>query len=530
MEHIRAVLVHPAEMTVEAQLNRHGVQQLIEQEGVPLAVMTAAELAQADLGAGDVLGGAESECLTDAEEAAIVAAARALPLIWCGLPREEASADLLGLLGMARAEYSRDGLLRSLTLRDHLITRPFGRDHEANLKLKHVPHLTAGSEIDGAEVLTIGLMDGMRLAPGLVLRDEAPRRAVFTFPLGRLFALATGRHIEIRTDAEWLDWPVMAYIDVLRAILRRLLRWARPDASLARLYYWPIADGVRPTGVLSLSHDLCGYSEEGVRWICEMCEQYSVPTTFFDTLALRLDAGEVGDHCIALHVPGSTTQEEIDQGLRDLRERHGREIPGWRRHGRTEIEHYPGIWRRMETAGVKWSNTWPTQSHPNRATCSPCGTSNRLPFDIMDIETGRRTELLELAIFATADADRLGSIGYGMRLDWEQFVDVVARRLDHAAKHHLTAGYLLHGWTAGVGVESGTTYGAAEARDMFTHIVEQARDRGMTVMDGDEMYRWWTFRRACRIEFGPDGPAVVAPDDSFEAAPDVFPPMTEEDY
>ncbi len=530
MNYIRTLLIHPAEMTVEARLNRHGVQQLLEQEGVPLAVMAASELEGAELQDGDVLVVVEDGCLADAEEAAIVDAARSLPLIWCGVPREGASAELLALLGIRDAVFSRDGLLRHLVLRDHLVTRPFGRDHEANLKLKHVHHLTAGTDIDGVEVLTIRLADGMRLAPGLVLRDEAPRRAVFTFELGRLFALATGRHIEMRRDAEWLDWPVMAYIDVLRAILRRLLRWARPDLQLARIYYWPSVAGVRPTGVLSLTHDLCGYSEEGVRWICEVCAEHDVPTTFFDMPPLRLDAGEVGDHCIALHVPGSATQEEIDEGLRGLRERHGREILGWRRHGRTEIEHYPGIWRRIEQSGIVWSNTWPAQSHPYRATCSPCGTGNRLPHDIMDIESGRRLGLLELPIFDTDDADRLGSIGYGMRLSWEQFVDVVARRLDHACKHNLVAGYLLHGWTAGVGEESGTTYGAAEARAMMPHIIEQARARGMTVMDGDQMYRWWTFRRGCRIETTPAGPSIAAPDDSHQAELDVFAPMREEDY
>ncbi len=529
MGYVRALLVHPATMTVEAQLNLHGVQQLIEQEGIPLTVLTAGELADVEHGDADVLVVAEDGCLADTEEAAIIEAARALPLLWCGLPREDACPELLALLGIGHAEFSRDGQVRSLTLRDHLVTRPFGRDHEANLKLKHIAHLTAGTHLDGVELLTIGLLDGTRLAPGLVLRDEAPRRAVFTFAPGYLFALANCRHIDIRTDAEWLDWPVMAYVDVLRALLRRLLRWARPDDRLARLFYWPRVDGARPTGVLSLTHDLCGYSEEGVRWICETCAHYGVPTTFFDMPPLRLDAGEVGDQCIALHVSDGTPQEEIDRGLRDLCERHDRAILGWRRHGSTQPSNYPGIWRRIEQAGLKWANTWPAQSHPNRATCSPCGTSNRLPFDLMDLETGRRMELLELAIFDTDDADRLGSISYGMRLDREQFADVVARRLDHAAKHHLIAGYLLHGWTAGVGEESGTTYGAAEARAMLPHIIEQARARGMTVMDGDAIYRWWTFRRRCRIDFGSDGPTIVAPDDRYQVELDDYPPMTDED-
>ncbi len=528
MDHVRAVLLHPAEMTTDAMLNRHGVQQLIEQEGIPLAVTTPGEVSGFDLAAGDVLVAAECESFSTREEEAIVALADDLPLVWCGLPREDASPELLAMLGISDAEYSRDGLLRRLSLQDHAVTRGLGREHEARLKLKHVAHLGGQTRIEGCEAMTISLMDGTKLGPGLVLADERPRRAVFAFPLGLFFAVTTGRHIDIRRDAEWLDWPVMAYIDVLRRVLRECLRWAAPEASLVRTRYWPTVDGEHPAGVMSLTHDLCGYSEAGVRWICEVCEEYGVPTTFFDMPPIRLDAGEVGDHCIALHVSDDTPQEAIDEGLRELRERHGREIIGWRRHGATRIESYPDIWRRIRGAGIEWSNTWPTQSHPNRATCSPCGVACRLPYDIMDLETGERLDLLELPIFDTDDADRLAAIAYGMRLTWEQFAEVVERRLDHAAKHGGVAGYLLHGWTAGAATEAGRNAGAADARRMMTHIIEQARARGMAIMDGDEMYRWWTFRRNCRIEFGPDGPEIIRPDESREIELEVFPPLSTE--
>jgi len=525
MDCIRALLAHPAEMTVEATLNLLGTQQLLEQEGLPLLVTSAAELDDVDGRAGDVLIVAELECLTDAEEAAIVAAAREMPLIFVGVPREGASAEFAALLGIANAEYSRDGMLRHLHLRDHDLTRGLGRPHEARLKLKQVAHLTAGTQIDGDEMLTIGLADGMRLAPGLALRDESPRRAVFTFPVGHLFALSTGRHISRRLDHEWLDWPVMAYIDVLRVILRSLLRWSRPDMPMVRLAYWPLTDGVRPTGVLALTHDLCGYSEEGVRRICEVCAEKGVPTTFFDMPPARLAPGEVGDHCIALHVPDTAKQEEINAGLRDFEALHGRKILGWRRHGRTSEDSYPGIWRRIERSRIVWSNTWPAQSHANRSTCSPCGTANRLPHDVMDVETGRRMNLLELPTFDTDDADRLGSIGYGMRLTWEEFRNVVEKRLDHAAKHGLVAGYLLHGWTAGVDEESGTRYGAHDAQRMLPHIIDEAHARGMVAMGGDEMSHWWTFRRGCRMDCSGDGPRLVAPGDEFEAELEVFPAM-----
>ncbi|MEA3403180.1 MAG: hypothetical protein U9R79_18200 [Armatimonadota bacterium] len=503
MDHIRAVLTHPEEMSVEARLNLHGVQQLLEQEGLPLAVCVATELQSHDWQAGDVLVVAEQECLTAAAEAAICVVASDRPLVWCGLPREDASPDLMRLLGIAGIGTSREGLLRRLELGEHPICAPFDLDAERRLKVKHIPHLQDQQRrIAGEPVLSLSLMDGHALGPGLVVREERPRRAVWTFPPGLLFALATCRHIDIRVDAEWLDWPLMTYADTLRGILRETIRWSLPELPLARKALWPRIDGRRPTAVGALTHDLCGYSEEGVRFICETCERYGVHTTFFDMPPLRLDRGEVGDNCIALHVSGGTSYEDIVLGLGALEERHEREVPGWRRHGRTEIEHYPHIWRSMERAGVQWSNTFPTQSHPNRATCSPCGTSNRLPFDIMDLETGRRLELLELPIFDTDDADRLSNIAYGMRLTWERFRDVVEQRLDYAAGRGLVAGYLLHGWTAGATEEAGRTYGAPDAKRMLGHFIEASRERGMALMTGDEMHRWWQFRRRAELQPG----------------------------
>ncbi len=525
MDCIRTVLAHPADMNVDAKLNLLGTRQLLEQEGVPLLMTEAAELDAVDWQAGDVLVVAELECFSATEEAAIVAAAREVPLIWVGVPREDASRELLALLGIDEMAHSRDGLLRHLHLRDHDLTMGLGGPHEARLKLKHVAHLTIGTEIAGAEVLAIALADGMRLAPGLALRDESPRRAVFTFPVGHLFALSTGRHLDRRRDYEWLDWPVMAYIDVLRVILRKLLRWSRPEMPLLRVAYWPVTDGVRPAGVLALTHDLCGYSEEGVRWICEVCAEKGVPTTFFDRPPARLDPGEVGDHCIALHVMDTATQDEIDAGIREFEELHEHAILGWRRHACTNPESYPGVWRRIEQSGIAWSNTWPAQSHANRSTCSPCGTGSRLPHDVMDVETGRRMDLLELPTFDTDDADRLASIGYGMRLTWEEFANVAEKRLDHAAKHGLVAGYLLHGWTAGVEQEAGTRYGAKDAQRMLPHIIDEAHARGMVAMGGDEMYRWWRFRRGCEIDDSGQAPRLVKPGDEFEAEIEVFPAM-----
>ncbi|MCD6360752.1 MAG: hypothetical protein J7M38_07785 [Armatimonadetes bacterium] len=529
MNHIRALIVHPAVMSVEAQLGLHGLQQMVEQEGLAFIVCAAEQLRDQSLRAGDVLLVAELQCFTDAEEAAVVAAAREIPVIWCGLPREDASPELLELLGIREMAFAPTWpFVTDLKLAEHPVTAPFSEEWEVNLKLKHVPYLSEGTVIEGEEVIGIWLEDGTRLAPGMVVRDETPRRVVWSFPLGYFFAVATCRHIELRRDAEWLSWPIMAYLDVLRGVLRECLRWCRPEASLVRKYYWPVADGVRPTGVCVTTHDLCGYSEEGVRFICETCDRLGSPTVFFDMPPIRLDAGEVGEHDIALHISGAATLDEIVEGKRALEERHGREIIGWRRHGRTEIEHYPQIWRNIERAGILWGDSFPCQSHPKLSSCSPCGTGNRLPFDIMDLETGRRMKLLNLQIFDSQDPDRLSGIGYGMRLDWEGFCRVVEGRLDHAAKHHLLAGYLLHGWTAGATEDVGRFHGALDCKRMLPHIIEQAHARGMIMMGGDELYRWWVFRRDTEIDLSGAEPRAVTPGDEFDLALDILEPMRQQ--
>jgi len=526
MSVIRVVVLHPSKMSVPGSLNLHGVQQLVEQEGLPLVVCEARDLERRELRAGDVLVVAENECLDTEEEGAIVAAAKDRPLVWCGLPRENASPALLKLLGVERLQYKRNGDLCRLLLSEHPICAPFTQEHETHLKMKHVPHLIAeGSKFQGEEILTIELMDGNRLGPGVLAIDGKPRRVVWTFPLGYFFAVANCRHIEIRYDADWLDWPLMTYLDVLRGVLRESLRWAAPESSLVRKYYWPVREGGRPAGVVALSHDLCGYSKEGVKIICEICAKYGVQTTFFDMPPIRLSKGEVGDNVIALHIYGGAQMDEIIAGVRALEERHGRKILGWRRHGDTEVEHYPQIWRNIEKAGLKWADTFPAQSHPNRARCSPCGRANRLPFDIMDLETGRRMELLDLAMFDTDDADRLSAVQYGMRLPWDQFKDMVERRLDFAAKHHLIAGYLLHGWTAGVKEETGRFYGAHDALRMLSHIIEAGRARGMVCMGGDELYRWWVFRRQTQIEIRGGQASVIAPSDEFSLQLETLAPL-----
>ena len=134
-------------------------------------------------------------------------------------------------------------------------------------------------------------------------------------------------------------------------------------------------------------------------------------------------------------------------------------------------------------------------------------------------------DLLDVAMFDSDDADRLSAFSYGMRLTWEPFKAMVEARLDFAAKHHLIAGYLLHGWTGGVVEESGTQYGALDAQRMLSHIIEGSQDRGMISMTGDQLYRWWTFRRATQIELADDTPAVVPPGDEFEVELEILPPF-----
>jgi len=142
----------------------------------------------------------------------------------------------------------------------------------------------------------------------------------------------------------------------------------------------------------------------------------------------------------------------------------------------------------------------------------------------MDLETGRRMGLLNLQIFDSQDPDRLSAVGYGMRLDWEGFREVVEGRLDHAAKHHLLAGYLLHGWTAAGTEDVGRFHGAPDCRRMLGHIIEQVRARGMLMMDGDELYRWWVFRRETEVDLSGPEPVVLTPGDEFALALDALDP------
>jgi hypothetical protein len=58
---------------------------------------------------------------------------------------------------------------------------------------------------------------------------------------------------------------------------------------------------------------------------------------------------------------------------------------------------------------------------------------------------------------------------------------------------------------------------------MLPHIIDEAHNRGMVAMGGDEMYRWWTFRRKCYIESDGEHPRLLTPSDEFNAELEVFP-------
>ena len=55
MDYICAIIVHPAQMSVEAQLDLHGLTQLVEQEGLDFEVCAAGDLGEFALADGDVL-------------------------------------------------------------------------------------------------------------------------------------------------------------------------------------------------------------------------------------------------------------------------------------------------------------------------------------------------------------------------------------------------------------------------------------------------------------------------------------------
>lgn len=508
MELIRLGLVHPSRMERDARLALLGVEELLAQEGIPyraVAAQTAPGSADANL-----LLALDHSCFTAAEERGLARLAGELPVVWTGIPRREAAPELLRMLALEAVRVDTAGTLRLVRLARHPLALPFVHPNERTLRMKFVEHLVTACPPEAVPVADVALADGTPLGPALYLRDGTPRRAVFTIPVGEVYAQKTSRY----TDGEHLDqndFPICTIVDVLRGLLRTALRWAAGEAVLARTYYWPMWDAI-PRGLFSTTHDLCGYSAEGVRYIRRVCEAEGIRTTFFDLHPFRLARGEAGAHDVCLHASDATGFDDLVAQKRELEDRQGITVRGWRRHGCTAKEHHPRIWRDAVRAGIRWSSTHNVQTHPFMGAAYHVATSNRLPGHVMDLENGERLPLLEIPCFDSGEDDRLSNFGYGPKLTQEEFAAVVETRIAYAARHNLMAGYLLHGWTAGVEREAKPSeLGALDGKRMLPAAIATAKAYGMTFLGCEELYDWWTHRLATRLDVAADRVAVEPP-------------------
>lgn len=509
----RIWVLHAARMGKAARINLLGVRTLLEQEGIPHKVSRVGDVRPAE---GDVLIIADIDSFDAAERRRAVGLVRRHPTIWAGQLSTSAR-GLARALGVRVVATDQTHYLRIIALGRHSTTRPFTEPCERHLRIKHTPHAIMKPRDGGREIAALMLDDGWRLGAAAVARDGEVRAITFAVPLGSAFAIRTGLHIDARRDADVHDFPISATVDILRAWLRECIVWVAGRRPVARVYQWPAGEADAddaPTGALVLSHDLCGHPN-GLARIRSIIEAAGATTTFFDIFPPRMKRGEPGRHAIALHLGDHSTADEFRASKETLEKRHGRTIRGWRRHGPTVAANYPAVWRNAEAAGILWGDTFPCQSHPSRSVCSPQPTSNRLPHRVIDTERGRRLRLLMLSVFDTDDADRLSNIHYGVKLPWPEFDRVVQARLDFAARHHLIAGYLLHGWTAAVRKDEGRSIGALDCQRMLRRSIDLARARGMMIIDCERLYDWWMLRGRVKIEPTEGGWTVRVPRSEF---------------
>ncbi|MEW6355841.1 MAG: hypothetical protein AB1696_05935 [Planctomycetota bacterium] len=509
----RIVVIRPKAIDIrppiELSLNILGIQMLLEQEGICHDVGTVdRDFADATtIIVADVLG------LTEDEQRAVMDLADHLPLLYVGVPLD---GPLKSGMGLERSRVIENPPLRVVQLPRHAIAAGLSLPEERNLKIKYAPHLaddgTSSSRL--REAASVCLHDGRRMGPAVLVSTERPRKVVIPFALGQAAACQVFKHGDLRFDLDLFDYPLHTTVDSLRTILRNAILWANPDAILLRPYYWPVWKSDIPHGCFCLNHDLCGYRKEGLVNIKAACRKARATTTFFDFPPFRLKAGEPEGHDVAIHVPDSTPLEKIVEARAELGKIHSREIRGWRRHGPTYPENWPGVWQRMEEAGIKWSTAFGVQTMSWTIRSEGTAQANRLPARVIDGQRGRRLNILEIPSFDSEDAERLSDIHYGPKLDWPTFHSYVTRRLDFAARHNLMAGYLIHGWTAGVAKEADGLYGALDGQRMMREVLRMAKERQLLTPGHEWVYDWWTWRERVRIAGG----LINLPSDDFAPA------------
>ncbi|MDP6380558.1 MAG: hypothetical protein QF662_04350, partial [Phycisphaerae bacterium] len=441
---------------------------------------------------------------------------RATPLVFAGVPK--VGGTLAKLLGAGSATLDEEPKLRRLKFSAHPIMRDI---QQRELRMKYVPALFTGNAKPHApwkQIGEISLWDNQRMGPGLVVHAGKPRKVFFPFNLGKVFAFHCCNHPNLRQDLDVFAPTPHATVDILRTLLRNAILWANPKCIMARPYYWPVRNGKLPQGVLLTSHDLCGFSPEGLAFIKKTCREAGTVTTFFDYPPFRLKRGDPGPHDVALHVPVATSLDVIRKRKRELEKLHGREFRGWRRHGASLQKCIPSIWHKMAKVGVQWCADMAVQSHPWMVESEGMATTNRLPYRLFDANRGTLIGLLEIPAFDSGDCERLTNIHYGRRVDWKTFVANVEGKLDFVRRHNLCTDYLIHGWTAGVQKEAAHTYGAKDCQRMLKLIIKMAKQRGFAVMGHEEIYDWWTLREQVEVTAGDDGIEVSMPQTEEQVA------------
>jgi len=500
-----------------AKANALGLQSMLRQEGLPFS--TEALDSMRSPRPSDLLLIAGSPDLPAAEARLLAAVLRCSRFVWIGeAPTSGALAGTLGLSGCKS-----EGVANTLYAME-IEQCPDGWTqllaHERRLKIKYCPVLIGppGGGKGFEEIASIRLWDGMRLGPGVLISKGAPRSVVVPVALGWAFAFNVSHHHHTRYDLDMMDSPLQVHSDLVRNLVRDALVWAAAPDFLLRPYYWPVTGEQIPAGAFCLNHDCCGFSPQGLRFIRQVCRREKIRTTFFDypgsgkaTADFRLTRANSKEHDVALHIEDRSSFQSIQRAKQALEELQGRPVRGWRRHGPTLPESYPRVWRHVERAGIKWTACWGVNGGPWMLLSEGTTTGNRLPFHVMDVNKAQEMDLLELPSFESQDAERLSSFFYGQRWSWEEFTGAVRTRFEHAARHNLMTGYLIHVWTAGVKQEKRHQYGARDAQRMMEWVIRYAKRHRFCILGHEELYDWWSYRGSIRICAAGDSANVALP-------------------
>jgi len=509
-----------------SRINALGIESMLNQEGLPYVATNPGAIR--DTKDSDLLLIAGAPDPTETESRYLSEIMRKSRFVWIGdAPTSGSLSRLIGTSG-AKPEGVSDTLY-AINIQKYPFSHTPLLPHEQRLKIKHCPVLAAPRRTakDCEEIASIDLWDGKRLGPAILVSKRARRRVVIPFALGWAFVFNTSVHHHERFDLDMMDYPLQANADMYRNILRDAIVWTASPHFIIRPYYWPASDGKIPSGAFNLNHDACGFTTAGLRFIRKVCAREKVVTTFFDFPGERFSAhskkaefrtskSTAKGHDVALHVEDATDFRTILKAKESLDATQGRITRGWRRHGPSFADSYPRVWHYVKRAGIKWTACWAPQSSPWLLLSEGTSTGNRLPYNIVDVEKAEEIGLLELPTFDSQDAERLSSFNYGQRLSWKEWERNVRTRFDHASRHNLLTGFLIHVWTAGVKHECGFQHGARDAQKMMEWTIQHAKKRGFCVLGHEQLYDWWTWRSDVRIDVGEQGANIMLPSFDYD--------------